>query len=360
MPPTPTNPLIPRHVVRLSGALAALLGRADGAELPEDEMLGWLREAGLITYPSRLLELPEVFAAEVLPRVDPTGRALLARVGHGCRAAVVASGLPCAGTSKMVPFKVEEFLGSIERLAWAKENGCPWVAMTCAAIAGRGHLHVLRRARELGCPWDTGTCTAAAMGGHLEVLVWAREHGCEWDLLTCAAAAEGGHLEVLKWAREYGCPWDESEYDIDEYGTSCCALAAAGGHLEVLKWAQEHGSPWDRYTCGAAARGGHLEVLKWAHEHGCPWGDDDLLPLFAYENSDCCALAALGGHLEVLRWAREHGSPWNEATCAAAAEGGHLEVLMYARENGCSWDEELDLHGREVQVDSIKTRVESA
>jgi hypothetical protein len=44
-----------RYVVRLAGALAALLGRAEGAELPEVELLGRLREWGLITYPSPLL-----------------------------------------------------------------------------------------------------------------------------------------------------------------------------------------------------------------------------------------------------------------------------------------------------------------
>ena len=33
-----------------------------------------------------------MFAVEVLPRLDPTDRALLARAGRGCRAAVVASG----------------------------------------------------------------------------------------------------------------------------------------------------------------------------------------------------------------------------------------------------------------------------
>ena len=32
-------PPFPRYVVRLAGALAALLGRAEGAELPEDELL---------------------------------------------------------------------------------------------------------------------------------------------------------------------------------------------------------------------------------------------------------------------------------------------------------------------------------
>ena len=68
-----------RYVVRLSGALAALLGRAEGTELPEDDLLGWLRGAGLITYQSPLLggllALPAVFEAEVLPRLEPAGGA---------------------------------------------------------------------------------------------------------------------------------------------------------------------------------------------------------------------------------------------------------------------------------------------
>jgi hypothetical protein len=49
------------YVACLSAALAALLDHAAGAELSEDELLGELREAGLITYPSpalgRLLEI---------------------------------------------------------------------------------------------------------------------------------------------------------------------------------------------------------------------------------------------------------------------------------------------------------------
>ena len=46
MQTTPTDTAarpLPRQVVRLSAALAALLGRAEGAEHPEDDLLGWLR-----------------------------------------------------------------------------------------------------------------------------------------------------------------------------------------------------------------------------------------------------------------------------------------------------------------------------
>jgi hypothetical protein len=124
-----------RYVVRLSGALAALLGRAEGAELPEDDLLGSLRAKGLITYPSPLLggmleKLPEVLAAEVLPRLPLTDLALFARVGRSSRAAVVSSGLPRAGTNGGALLKVVDFVGSVKRLAWARKNGCPWDTRT--------------------------------------------------------------------------------------------------------------------------------------------------------------------------------------------------------------------------------------
>merc|ERR1719420_1560972 len=41
----------------------------------------------------------------------------------------------------------------------------------------------------------------SAQGGHLEVLQWARAQGCPWNARTCAWAAKNGHLAVLQWAR---------------------------------------------------------------------------------------------------------------------------------------------------------------
>jgi hypothetical protein len=130
------------------------------------------------TFPllDRLLEdLPEVVERFVLPGLDPNALALLARVKRGWCAVVVSSGLPRAGIAEGVPLMVTEFCGSVERLAWAKANGCPW---------------------------DERTCASAARGGFLEVLRWAREHHCPWDWRTCASAARGGHLHVLRWAQE--------------------------------------------------------------------------------------------------------------------------------------------------------------
>jgi hypothetical protein len=190
------------YIVRLSGALAALLG---DVELPEDELLGWLRAQGLITYPSPLLEgllggeLPEVFAAKMLPQLDTTDRAMFGRVGKASRAAAVYSGLPRAGADGWVPLQLGQFVGSVERLAWAGENGCPLVPRTTC-----------------GCGWDMRVCQEAAAQGSLEVLIWAREHGCPWE------EEEPGEDDST------GLDWD---WDIQ-----CCALAAKGGHLEVLKW----------------------------------------------------------------------------------------------------------------------------
>ena len=68
-------------------------------------------------------------------------RTVLAQAGSACRATVSASDLPRAGTRGVVlgntvwvvRHRLDEFVGSIERLAWAKAVGCPWNALTCRA-----------------------------------------------------------------------------------------------------------------------------------------------------------------------------------------------------------------------------------
>ena len=67
-------------------------------------------------------ELPEVVERFVLPALDQTAIALLARAGRGWRATVVSSDLPRAG-SRGLPLIVSTFCGSVELLAWAKANG---------------------------------------------------------------------------------------------------------------------------------------------------------------------------------------------------------------------------------------------
>ena len=188
---------------------------------------------------SPLLDLlerfPDLFAQKVLQHLDPIDRTFLAHTGGLCRAAVAASDLPRAGIRLVVLGKsvwrvtheLSEFCTSVERLAWAKASGCPWVQEICECAARGGHLDVLQWAWAHDCPWDMYTCAFAAWNGHLDVLQWAREHGCPWTTETCYSAAEGGHLQVLRWAREHGCPWSKQTCEH-----------ASRNHPETLAWVQ--------------------------------------------------------------------------------------------------------------------------
>ena len=144
----------------------------------------------------------DVLRNDLLPRLGETDVALFSRVSRACKAAVVSAGPP-----RSMKLRVSGFVGSVEMLAWAWVNGCPWNDVrVCELVAEGGHLEVLKFARAVGCPWNECTCAWAAGGGHLDVLRWARANGCEWDTRTCAWAAANGHLDVLQWARENGCP----------------------------------------------------------------------------------------------------------------------------------------------------------
>jgi len=226
---------------------------------------------------SPLLDLlerfPDLFALKVLGHLDPIDRTFLAQAGGACRAAVAASDLPRAGTREevlgksvwVVTHRLRELCTSVERLAWAKASGCPWVAHICALAAEGGRLEVLRWARSHGCPWDTRTFASAAVHGHLEVLDWAQAHGCPWQKNnTCSHAAKGGHVHVLQWAiLEHDCPWS----DIT------CFCAAQNGNLAVLRWLREHGCPWDKSECEVASRR-HPETLAWVRAQSDEYEDE--------------------------------------------------------------------------------------
>ncbi len=91
--------------------------------------------------------------------------------------------------------KVEDFVGSVERLEWAKANGCLWEEGTCSAVAEYGDLAVLQWARAHGCQWEESTCGLAVYWGHMEVLRWAREHGAPWSAGTRDHAATNGYTD---------------------------------------------------------------------------------------------------------------------------------------------------------------------
>jgi len=274
----------------------------------------------------RLLhELPEVFFEEVLRRLASTDRTMLAQVGRPWLAAVLASELPRLPNGVTVQLRLRDICTSVERLAWAKANGCHWGAPDwfgsdnpCAHAAAGGHLQVLQWARAHHCPWNEKTSHAAAVGGHLEVLQWARAHGCPWSPATCELAAQFGPFQVLRWAREHGCEWD----------AQTCAQAAAGGHLHILQWAREHHCPWVSWTCSEAAGGGHLQVLRWARENHCPW------------DGHTREAAAFGGHPEVMQWLEQHGCPDVEGVDDTTTIGGSSGDWSNSEEEEEDEDEE--------------------
>jgi len=112
-------------------------------------------------------------------------------------------------------------------------------------------------------------CRNASSQGSLEVIQWARANGCPWDAWTCAYAAKNGHLEVLQWATANGCPWD----------AWTCAYAAENGHLGVLQWARANDCPWDSWTYTRAAENNHLHIIQYIHQNGCPWDSQECLRL---------------------------------------------------------------------------------
>ena len=123
------------------------------------------------------LALPYLFEQEVLKRLDPTDRTMLAQVGRPWLAAVLISGLPRLPRGETVRLRLERFCASVERLTWAKANGCPWVGApradrgwcspcALAAAAGAGARLLLEHMDLLRCcyGWVPGCATVCGRG----------------------------------------------------------------------------------------------------------------------------------------------------------------------------------------------------
>ena len=288
-----------------------------------------------------LVDHPDVFREEVLARLSATDCAMLARVDKHCAAAVALASLPRAGSSRELPFKARDFVGSVERLVWAEANNAPggwgkatvrfvasfgsvatlsWlrVSMTemlCAAAAANGNFEVLRWALEHGCPCGVYTFGSAAGGGHLAIMRFLRERECPWTRVTCAKAAGRGQLAALQWLIEEGCPWDSR---VGE-------RAALGGHTHVLSWAFARSivAQWHPLT-SFATRGGHLETLQWLLEQGWRLRLGDAID--AAHNGDIAIMTCMWEHLQDNPMLREH--VYFYGVCDNAAKSGSLPVLQ--------------------------------
>ena len=225
-------------------------------------------------------ELPDVARYEVLPRLDPTSRALLRRAGRGCRAAVEAAvGLPRAGRGGSRLNRVD-FEGTPALLAWAKTNGCPWdwlgVFLQEQSAADLFAAEVLWRLDPIDRTFLAQTwrlCRTVVLGSDLT------RAGTGGGAVTHKLSEFCTSVGRLAWAKENGClrprshmtalldaaPWDTLSH-LDPPGV--CAYAAFGGRLDVLQWAREHGCPWNETTPWFAAAGGHLQVLQWRGSTG--------------------------------------------------------------------------------------------
>ena len=220
-------------------------------------------------------ELRAVFDSEVLPRLGGTDCAVFGRVGQACRDAVLRSPeLACAGRTVGVKFRVKDFVGSVKRLTWAKDNRCRWDAHTCAAVV---------------------------KGGRLEVLLWAREHDCPWDERTCEAAFLSGHLDMLRWARKHGCPWDSNALRVWRQG--CPELRAMWDEIVPI-------AAWDGITFGEAggADAGRVMAIE-LQETNVNLGDLpaaigglNALKVLTLERCGLTSVPAELGGLTALKW----------------------------------------------------------
>jgi hypothetical protein len=93
----------------------------------------------------------DVFTEHVLSRFDGGDLAVLALVSRSTRDAVFTSSVGEVNDLAAVRrelARVPNFVGSVGRLAWAKERGCPWNAKTFTCIAEDGGIWRSRNGRR--------------------------------------------------------------------------------------------------------------------------------------------------------------------------------------------------------------------
>jgi len=192
-----------------------------GCQLPEDELLGWLREAGQIYYPSPLIgrlrvELPRSarrrFCGGLNPRArpdragvagKPRGRGDLRSAARGDERIGAAQD---QGVSRV---RRATSLGQGEQLPWVGEDARSDGSDRAPAGAGA-------RDCELDCPWDESTCAAQLTAG--TGIRWCGRGGTGGMRISSTRTrtavhlprrADPGGFEVASGSREHHCPWNE-------------------------------------------------------------------------------------------------------------------------------------------------------
>ena len=199
----------------------------------------------------RLTLAGDLFQEQVLARLDPTDRGMLRLVNRDLRFTVQSRTIRHPWT-----FKVSDFVGSVERFAWALKNKIlgqvPLTRIFVKAIIKGGNLDVLKRA-ELAirvyspdfrfAPADIVT---AAKFGQTQIFEWLMDQPALHDEIyawsrALELAAENGHLDILKVfkARADKYPDDDIWHPkLDDVRKA----AVRKGNVEIFEWVLAQGT----------------------------------------------------------------------------------------------------------------------
>jgi hypothetical protein len=298
----------------------------------------------------RLTHAGDLFQEQVLARLDPTERGMLRLVNKDLRIAVIFS------DRQPWTFKVSDFVGSVERFAWALKNKIlgqvPLTRIFVKAIIKGGNLDVLKLATSAkyapGFRFKVEDIWTAAELGQTHIFEWfmdqpALHHSYHWPVLVLELAAKGGHFDILKVfkARADKYPdddvWNILKWDDVRYA------AFLAGNVEMFEWVIAHGTceqdtrtflEYDYNMGFKLAVRSRLEMLQWYMARL----EVENFPHIIYHNKNFCLntkRAAEYGHLEMLKWMVENGYKFAADALTEAAKGGHLECVVYLRERGC-------------------------
>ena len=315
----------------------------DTAKMPRNPAEGALWR---LTYTGLKQDLHRLlFEEQVLARLDPTERGMLRLVNKDLRIAVIFS------DRQPWTFKVSDFVGSVERFAWALKNKIlgqvPLTRIFVKAIIKGGNLDVLKLATSAkyapGFRFKVEDIWTAAELGQTHIFEWfmdqpALHHSYHWPVLVLELAAKGGHFDILKVFKAHADKYPDDEVwhlKWDEVRQA----AFLEGNVEMFEWVLAHG------TCrvdiktflGKHTRGvmlvvrGRLKMLQWFMAR---LEVENYHHIINYDKNrgKLIKTAAGIGHLEMLKWLVENGFKFAADAITEAAKNGNLECVVYLRE----------------------------
>ena len=297
----------------------------------------------------RLTLAGDLFKEQVLARLDPTERGMLRLVNKDLRIAVILS------DRQPWTFKVSDFVGSVERFAWALKNKIlgqvPLTRIFVKAIIKGGNLDVLKLATSAkyapGFRFKVEDIWTAAELGQTHIFEWfmdqpALHHSYHWPVLVLELAAKGGHFDILKVFKAHADKYPDDgvwhkKWDLLRESTF------RRGNVEMFEFVLAHGTfKQDMRTflqeypiIELLSLDGHLEMLQWYMARLEMENFPDIIN-YNKNNSTNVKRAAEYGYIEMLKWLVENGFKFAVDAITAAAKEGQLESIVYLRERGCN------------------------